>query len=148
MKKNAFEYKPEVLVEMAQNYLSAEDDLRQFIHRHTVKYTPTYSRLILDGRGDERDYWTKDKESACAWDALRDACRLVWADVGTVLATAKAMNRYERRRRWQVCAHLPTCCSSATHYKDGGDRVRRFFSETDPDAACFTSTGRRKPWAA
>lgn len=148
MKNREFTYKPEILVEMAQTYLSAEDDYRQFVHRHTVRYTPSYSRLKLETSGEERDYWSKQKESSLTWDALRDACRLVGADMETVLATAKAMNRYEKRRRWQVCAHLPTGYSAATHYKDGGDRVRRFFSEADPDATCFSSTGRRKPWAA
>ena len=57
------------------------------------------------------------------------------------------MNRYEKRERWQVCAHLPTgWCSSCGDY--GEDRVRRFFSNGDEWTGYFRSTGRRQPWAA
>lgn len=148
MKTREFTYNPEILVEIAQTYLSAEDDYRQFIHQHTVRYSPSYTRLKLETSGKERDYWSKQKESSLTWDALRDACRLVGADMETVLATAKAMNRFEKRQRWQICAHLPTGCSRATRYEDGGDRVRRFFRKPNPDAVYFSSTGRPIPWAA
>ena len=140
-----FIYKPEVLVEMAQEYLQAEADFREFIRQHSDSFG-----LRLKTPEDERWYLVKDKESSCTMSALCDACRLVNADVDVVLATAKAMNRYERRRRWQVYAHLPNgwCRFCGEFGEDGGDRVRHFFSTPDPDADYFQSTGRRHPWAA
>ena len=136
-----FNYRPEVLVEMAQEYLEAERCYRDFIREHKNQY----GSLSLDG--DARIwYWVKEKESSCTCSALSDACRLVGADMNAVLAMAKAMNRYEKRMRWQVCAHLPTgWCFGCAEY--GEDRVRRFFAERSSDADYFQSTGRRHPWA-
>lgn len=143
--KKTFTYKPEVLVEMAQEYLQAETDYREFIKKHSNSFG-----LRLETPEDERIYFVKDKESSCAWSALRDACRLVNANMDAVLATAKAISRHEKRRRWQICVHLPSgwCRFCGEYGEDGGDRVRRFFSMPDPDADCFQSTGRRCPWAA
>ena len=138
-------YNPEVLIEMAQEYLQAEADYREFITRHSNRFG-----LHLRTSEDERWYFVKGAESSCTWSALRSACRLVNADFDAVLSTAKAMNRYERRRRWTACAHLPSgwCRYCGEYGEDGGDRVRRFFSAPDPDAGHFQSTGRRYPWAA
>ena len=143
--KTQFTYKPEILVEMAQEYLQAENDYREFIKSHSDGYG-----LRLKAKEDERWYWVKEKESSCAMSALCDACRLVNANVDTVLATAKAMNRYEKRHQWQACAHLPSgwCRYCGEYGEDGGDRVRRFFSASDDWAGFFRSTGRRQPWAA
>ena len=74
------------------------------------------------------------------------ACKLVNADSSIVMATVKAMNRYERRNRWQVCARLP----SGYNWRKGEeyeDTLRRFWSVPDPDAAYFQSSGRQKPWS-
>ena len=144
--KNQFTYKPEILVEMAQEYLQAEEALRVFVKKHT----PFPGYCNLSDRNDESEYWRLDKASSCTWDALRSACRLVDANIDAVLAMAKAMNRYEKRERWQVCAHLPTgWCSSCGDYGEyGEDRVRRFFSNGDEWTGYFRSTGRRQPWAA
>lgn len=141
-----FTYKPGVLVEMAQEYLEAERSYRDFIAQHKNQY----GSLVLGSADDRVSYWVKDKESSCAGSALSTACRLVGADVNTVIATAKAMNRFEKRERWQVCAHLPTgWCSRCGEYEEyGEDRVRRFFAAREWDADFFQSTGRRHPWAA
>ena len=141
-----FTYKPGVLVEMAQEYLEAERSYRDFIAQHKNQY----GSLVLGSADDRVSYWVKDKESSCAGSALSTACRLVRADVNTVIATAKAMNRFEKRERWQVCAHLPTgWCSRCGEYGEyGEDRVRRFFAAREWDADFFQSTGRRHPWAA
>lgn len=137
-----FSYKPSLLVEMAHDYLEAERCNRDFIRRHTNQY----GRLVLESADDRIEYWKNDKESSCNLDAICKACRMVGADVDIVLATAKAMNRYERRMRYQVCAHLPTgWCSGCGDY--GEDRVRRFFDDCDGDANYFKSTGRRHPWS-
>ena len=134
-----FTYKPGVLVEMAQEYLEAERSYRDFIAQHKNQY----GSLVLGSADDRVSYWVKDKESSCAGSALSTACRLVGA-------TAKAMNRFEKRERWQVCAHLPTgWCSRCGEYGEyGEDRVRRFFAAREWDADFFQSTGRRHPWAA
>ena len=141
-----FTYKPGVLVEMAQEYLEAERSYRDFIAQHKNQY----GSLVLGSADDRVSYWVKDKESSCAGSALSTACRLVGADVNTVIATAKAMNRFEKQERWQVCAHLPTgWCSRCGEYGEyGEDRVRRFFAAREWDADFFQSTGRRHPWAA
>ena len=141
-----FTYKPGVLVEMAQEYLEAERSYRDFIAQHKNQY----GSLVLGSADDRVSYWVKDKESSCAGSALSTACRLVGADVNTVIATAKAMNRFEKRERWQVCAHLPTgWCSRCGEYEEyGEDRVRRFFAAREWDADFLQSTGRRHPWAA
>ena len=136
MEKN-FTYKPEILVEMAQEYLQAEEAFRVFVKKHT----PFPGYCNLSDRNDESEYWRLDRSVSCTWDALRSACRMVDANIDAVLAMAKAMNRYEKRERWQVCAHLPR-----DYY--GDDRVRRFLAKPDEWAGCFRSTGRRQPWAA
>lgn len=141
-----FTYNPVVLVEMAQEYLEAERSYRDFVAQHKNQY----GSLVLGSTDDRVSYWVKDKESSCTGSALSTACRLVGADVNTVIATAKAMNRFEKRERWQVCAHLPTgWCSLCGEYGEyGEDRVRRFFASREWDADFFQSTGRRHPWAA
>lgn len=140
-----FIYKPEVLVEMAQEYLESEYSYRKFIYRHTNQY----GSLVLDTEDNRRDYWLKDKESVCTHSALSDVCRMVDADMDAVLAMAKAMNRYEKRMRWQVCARLPTgWCPRCGEYGEHGEkRVQRFFANRDVDSDYFKSTGRRHPWA-
>ena len=54
-----FTYKPEVLVEMAQEYLQAEEAFRVFIKKHTP--FPGYCNLT--DRNDESEYWRLDKEN-------------------------------------------------------------------------------------
>ena len=56
-----------------------------------------------------------------------------------VIAMAKAMNRYEKRERWQVCAHLG--------WRDE-NHARRFLAKPDEWTGYFRSTGRPHPWAA
>ena len=94
---------------------------------------------------DHASYERHDKESSCTWSAFVSACRLVNADPNAVMATVKAMNRYEKRERWQVCAHLPSGYDWHNH-EDRKDTLRRFWSAPDPDTDYFQSTGRRKPW--
>ena len=147
MKKQVCSYNPEILVEMAQEYLNAENDARIFYRQHRP-----FPGAMLDLRTveDRASYERHDKESSCTWSAFVSACRLVNADPDAVMATVKAMNRYEKRERWQVCAHLPTgWCSDCGEYGEyGEDRVRRFFANGDEWRGYFRSTGRRQPWAA
>jgi len=142
MKKQICTYNPEILVSMAQEYLNAENDARIFYRRHRP-----FPGALLDLRTaeDRITYERHDKETSCTWSAFIDACRLVNADPDAVMGTVKAMNRYERRERWQVCAHLPSGYDWHNH-EDRIDTLRRFWSVPDPDAVCFQSTGRRKPW--
>ena len=48
-----FTYKPEILVEMAQEYLQAEEALRVFVKKHT----PFPGYCNLSDRNDESEYW-------------------------------------------------------------------------------------------
>lgn len=142
--KKQFTYDPKVLVEMAQGYLEAERDYREFINTHKDEY----GTLQLLSTEENVNYWVKEKECYGFWSALCSACRLVNADILTVVATGKAMNRYEKRNKWQVCAYLPTGLCSACYWDYGEDRVTRFFAAQDPDKECYQSTGRRKGGAS
>ena len=142
MKKQVCSYNPEILVEMAQEYLNAENDARIFYRRHR----PFPGALLdLPTVEDRACYERHDKKTSCTWSAFVSACRLVNADPDAVLATVKAMNRYEKRERWQVCAHLPSGYDWH-NYEDRKDALRRFWSAPNVGADFFQSTGRRKPW--
>ncbi len=110
-----FAYKPEILIELAQTYLYADNDYWQFVHRHSPAGQLQFTTIVA-----ERDYLIKELEASLTLDALRYACRMVGADRKTVLATAKAMNRYEKWELWQIRAQLPC-----------GDSARRFFAKAN-----------------
>ncbi len=127
-------YNPEVLVEIAQDYLQAEEDLQTYTLNHN-----------LSSSREEIEYLSRKKESVCTWLAMLKACRMVRADPDIVLATVKAMNRYERLKGWRICVHLPTGLSIGCSER-GEDRVRRFFSLGDEWHGYFRSNGRRFRW--
>ena len=132
MEKN---YNVKSLLDMAQEYLSAENEYRVFLLTFKGGWVPSTKPA------EYGEYRHKETASTCTAYALRCACEVVSADMDAVIAMAKSMNRYEKRERWQVCAHLPR-----DYY--GDDRVRRFLAKPDEWAGCFRSTGRRQPWAA
>ena len=132
MEKN---YNVNSLLDMAQEYLNAENEYRVFLLTFKGGWVPSMKPE------EYGEYRHKETASTCTAYALRCACEVVSADMDAVIAMAKSMNRYEKRERWQVCAHLPR-----DYY--GDDRVRRFLAKPDEWAGCFRSTGRRQPWAA
>ena len=132
MKEN---YNVKALLDMAQEYLNAENEYRVFLLTFKGGWVPSTKPE------EYGEYRHKETASTCTAYALRCACEVVSADMDAVIAMAKSMNRYEKRERWQVCAHLPR-----DYY--GDDRVRRFLAKPDEWAGCFRSTGRRQPWAA
>ena len=132
MEKN---YNVKSLLDMAQEYLNAENEYRVFLLTFKGGWVPSMKPE------EYGEYRHKETASTCTASALRCACEVVSADMDAVIAMAKSMNRYEKRERWQVCAHLPR-----DYY--GDDRVRRFLAKPDEWAGCFRSTGRRQPWAA
>ncbi len=132
MEKN---YNVKSLLDMAQEYLNAENEYRVFLLTFKGGWVPSMKPE------EYGEYRHKETASTCTAYALRCACEVVSADMDAVIAMAKSMNRYEKRERWQVCAHLPR-----DYY--GDDRVRRFLAKPDEWAGCFRSTGRRQPWAA
>lgn len=123
-------YDIRALLDMAQEYLNAENEYRLFLTTYKGGYVRNMDPEIYG------DYCHKEAKSTCAYDALRSACKVVFADMDKVIATAKAMNRFEKRERWQVCAHIG--------WRDE-DNIRRFFSEDDGLQNYFRSTGRSKP---
>lgn len=142
VKKQVCTYNPEILVNMAQEYLAAENDARIFCRRHR----PSPGALLdLRDSEDRITYERHDTKTTCTWFAFVDACRLVSADPDTVMGTVKAMDRYERRTQYQVCARLPSGYDYH-NYEDRIDTLRRFWAVPDGDAGCFQSTGRRMPW--
>ena len=132
MEKN---YNVKSLLDMAQEYLNAENEYRVFLLTFKGGWVPSMKPE------EYGEYRHKETASTCTAYALRCACEVVSADTDAVIAMAKSMNRYEKRERWQVCAHLPR-----DYY--GDDRVRRFLAKPDECAGYFRSTGRRQPWAA
>ena len=132
MKEN---YNVKALLDMAQEYLNAENEYRVFLLTFKGGWVPSMKPE------EYGEYRHKETASTCTAYALRCACEVVSADTDAVIAMAKSMNRYEKRERWQVCAHLPR-----DYY--GDDRVRRFLAKPDECAGYFRSTGRRQPWAA
>lgn len=132
MEKN---YNVKSLLDMAQEYLNSENEYRVFLLTFKGGWVPSMKPE------EYGEYRHKETASTCTAYALRCACEVVSADMDAVIAMAKSMNRYEKRERWQVCAHLPR-----DYY--GDDRVRRFLAKPDEWAGYFRSTGRRQPWAA
>ena len=123
-------YDIRALLDMAQEYLNAENEYRLFLTTYKGGYVRNMDPEIYG------DYCHKEAKSTCAYDALRSACKVVFADMDKVIATAKAMNRFEKRERWQVCAHIG--------WRDE-DNIRRFLAEDDGLQHYFCSTGRPKP---
>ena len=130
MEKN---YNVKSLLDMAQEYLNAENEYRVFLLTFKGGWVPSMKPE------EYGEYRHKETASTCTAYALRCACEVVDADMDAVIAMAKAMNRYEKRERWQVCAHLG--------WRDE-DRARRFLAKPDEWAGYFRSTGRPYPWAA
>jgi len=96
--KQQFTYRPEVLVELAQEHLNAAHDLMWFMR---TPHLYTEEGRIADS--------TKNETCRRTWSALRDACNMVGADMDVVLATVKALDRHEKRKQqqhWWTVAHL------------------------------------------
>ena len=127
-------YNVKTLLDLAQEYLNAEEEYRRFLLTFKGGWVPS---MDPEKYGS---YCQKETASTCAAYALRRACDMVSADMDAVIATVKAMNRYEKRNRWQVCACLG--------WRDGEYRARRFFDTSDEWRSHYRSTGRRFPWAA
>lgn len=130
MEKN---YNVKSLLDMAQEYLNAENEYRVFLLTFKGGWVPSMKPE------EYGEYRHKETASTCTAYALRCACEVVSADMDAVIAMAKAMNRYEKRERWQVCAHLG--------WRDE-NHARRFLAKPDEWTGYFRSTGRPHPWAA
>ena len=130
MKEN---YNVKALLDMAQEYLNAENEYRRFLLTFKGGWVPSTKPE------EYGEYRHKETASTCTAYALRCACEVVSADMDAVIAMAKAMNRYEKRERWQVCAHLG--------WRDE-NHARRFLAKPDEWTGYFRSTGRPHPWAA
>lgn len=130
MKEN---YNVKALLDMAQEYLNAENEYRVFLLTFKGGWVPSTKPE------EYGEYSHKETASTCTAYALRCACEVVSADMDAVIAMAKAMNRYEKRERWQVCAHLG--------WRDE-NHARRFLAKPDEWTGYFRSTGRPHPWAA
>ena len=130
MKEN---YNVKALLDMAQEYLNAENEYRVFLLTFKGGWVPSTKPE------EYGEYPHKETANTCTAYALRSACEVVSADMDAVIAMAKAMNRYEKRERWQVCAHLG--------WRDE-NHARRFLAKPDEWTGYFRSTGRPHPWAA
>jgi hypothetical protein len=115
-----------VLIEAAQDYLAEENEQRLFLRGWTGGW---WENLPAKARED----YTKHSERVnCKWDTVRMMCQMVDVDIDKVISTAKAMNRYAKRERWQVCAHIDE------------KSALKFFANTDGwGDRYYTSTGRK-----
>lgn len=127
MKQTICTYDPQVLVNIANDCIYEENEQRRFWRKHR----PTPGALLdLRTESDKIDYYRHDERTSQLWQAFSRSCKLVHADPDTVLATVKAMNRYEKREKWQVCAHLPSYEYDNT-YTHGDERLRRFWNAAE-----------------
>lgn len=93
-------YNVNALLDMAQEYLAAENEYRTFLLGFRGGWVPDMEP------GEYGEYCKREATSSRTWEALRSACKIVSADMDAVLKMAKAMNRYEKRECWQTCAHI------------------------------------------
>ena len=112
------------------------------IYETMVRLTEGHQALLhplVDSKGNFGRQYSRDMAYAASRYTevkLAKICSEIFADMDKVIATAKAMNRFEKRERWQVCAHIG--------WRDE-DNIRRFFAEDDGLQHYFCSTGRPKP---
>lgn len=99
MENQFYVYNPEILVEIAQQFLIAESIFQIFCRKH--QKNPS---LLLDLQTEDSRilYETHYKETKCTWVAFVRACDLVNAAPNTVMATVKAINRHEKRNRLPI----------------------------------------------
>ena len=120
-------YDPQILVDIANDCIYEEGEQRRFCHKH--RSAPD-ALLDLHKESDKIDYYIHSERTSALWFSFSRACKMVHADPDTVLATVKAMNRYEKREKWQVCAHLPSY-EYDNSYTYGEDRLRRFWNAAE-----------------
>lgn len=115
----------ESLIQMANDWVYAKMEKETFLgsHSHPLMRTDDYAFAC----------GVIERES-CTWSALCTTCRILGFDVGKVVATSKAMRRYEERGRWMVSAKIPADV----------ERVIRFLRQ-DESCRLYNSTGRPLP---
>ena len=120
-------YDTKVLYDIACDCIYAENEQRRFWRKH--RPAPD-APINLRTESDKIDYYRHDEATNALWYSFSRACKMVHADPGTVLATVKAMNRYEKRVKWQVCAHLPEY-GYDNSYTPADERLRRFWNAAE-----------------
>ncbi len=140
--KQQFTYRPEVLVEMAQEHLNAAHELMWLTRKANLS---TVQGMIDDSTMNE----------ACrrTWSALRDACNMVGADMNVVLATVKALDRHEKGERkrkrqmfWWAAVHLARS-EYADAIKVREAAMRRNFAKPDKHSVFVPlDEAKRRPW--
>lgn len=100
-------YNPNVLILYAYRYLGAQYEY--------FRCLASYDYADVDSR---RSFCASAEDMCAAMYALYDACDMVHADCNTVMSTAKAICRHERRARYKMRVLLPA------------DQTRRYFGYT------------------
>lgn len=95
------EYNVNALFDMVNDWINAENYLQWSIIEW--KKEDKYNRIPND---KVRYYNQYDAESRTYYYALANACKMVNANIKTVIAVVKSMNRYERHNNWEKCAHI------------------------------------------
>ncbi len=106
-------YNVRMLLDMAEDWLAAENDFHIFLLTFKGGWVPN-----LDPSEYGR-YVQKETECVQKWSALNTTCDIVSANAPAVVAAAKAMQRRDKKERWQTCIHFSRAME---------ENARRFFS--------------------
>lgn len=146
-------YNIDTMREAAQNYITAECDFREQsarIRKARENFTYWKNREEMDAT-----YWRLSRESDAAWYALNMMCQLVNADPMKVLAVEKAIRRNSQYMHgWEREAKLRFDWWADMHPEYGmreagsDSSYRHLVRKTSGEENYYTSTGRRKGWAA
>lgn len=128
--KTIIEYDVNVLLDIVRDYFCEETELQMFLKTWTPGWGPNKPP-------EERISYAKHDERATAtWKAIVAACRLVDADIDTLIAVVKSIDRYEKHSgKYDRCVHF---------YNGSERHFRRMVAKDDGDSGYYTSTGRKK----
>lgn len=119
-------YDINVLIEAVNDYLYAENELKLFLRTWKGGWWTNKTAQ------EREDYTRYDRTSSEKWNTVNMMCRLLDIDSDRLIAMVKSMNRYEKRERWQVCAHV------------NEDKATQFLTKDDGwGTRYYTSTGRK-----
>lgn len=88
------------LIEMAQDYLLEEAEYQQYRRTFKGGWVPS-----LDPSKYGR-YKQLEATATAKLEYLKRTCDILGANMDSVLKVAKAVNRYEKRVRWQYCIRI------------------------------------------
>lgn len=118
------------LVELANNYLLAENEYHAFAKTLKYRWMPSNS---TEDQVRYAEHW---RETNTYYNSVQIVCQMLDIDINKLIAVVKAANRHEKKMKYQVCVYLGAYGVE--------ERVRRFLENNDGwGTEYFKSTGRR-----